>query len=176
MILFSASALQATDQDSTSLQKEPEVIIYVSPGVQVFGVSTIANAKVIEIAKADIPKKSIELQKKRDVIAEQVKEKKDKEERQLQKLQDIINRKNKETYYSSANYYDIVNFGRNNFCNAATVNHFNNFNFSKVLIFDKSQLTLFKSLRQKKNFYSSLSYLQFSKLRNSFLRGPTQLS
>ena len=163
--------LHAEEQDSVVIKKSQEAVIYVTPGTSIEGIY-ISNAKVIKIENTAAPKKKVKSQAKYNTLAEQVTEKKIVQQQSLKKLQEKIDKKVQDTLYSTSQNSESATLAQVRLSNVAVSSNLSSFDFSKAFFSNKYVLNTFRTQIAKQKFYTSLSNLQFSKLRNSFLRGP----
>ena len=162
----------AEGKDSVVAKKNQEAIIYVTSGVQIQGLSYITNTKVISIEKALTSKKKIQSKAKYITFKEQVTTIKNAKDQSLKKLQEKINEKVKKYNYTTSQDNVLIQWVKLRFGTSAASNNFTTFNFSNAFFSNEYHLNIFRSQVAKQKFYTSISYLQFGKYRNSSLRAP----
>lgn len=175
VLLFISQTFNAAALQEDNLGNDQEGIIHLSGGATIHGVSTISNVTIVNIPNP-VAEKMMKCKPKYKTIEQQVVAKKAKQNRNLKMLQDQINLKARAFFYSDSHDTELASLKKFNFCNTAITSNLSSFNFSNAFISEEYILNIFKAVTAKQKFYTSLSYLQFSKLRDSFLRGPPQIS
>ena len=153
--------------DSIKSEKVQNTVIYVSDGAVMHGINLISNAIVIQTSElnADANKK-LEDQKKNVIVSKQIVSKKTVQDQSLKILQDKID-KIIEIFYSSSPEEHLSKLQKSKMSVSAAVNYSPHLFASDIYLINFYQLQISK---QKIDF--SLSFLEYSKLLDSFLRGP----
>ena len=162
---FNASALE------NHIPAQDQAIIYVGENTVIYGSSQIFNAKIIPIEKEFVAKKKIKYSKKNVTIQNQISATKDKTDKKLKLLQQKINKQVKSNFFSSSLDSDLMKFAKVKFANVATTYH-TSIKYHKEVISVENILSNYKVKSTQQKFFTSLSYSEFCKLTNSFLRGP----
>ena len=164
--------LHAEGQDSVVAKKNQEAVIYVSSGAEIQGLSYITNARIIKIEKEVPSIKKIQSKAKYATLKVQVTANINAKDESLKKLQQKINDQVKNYYFSTSQDIALSQWVKLRLSTSAASTDFNSFNFSKAFLSNKYHLNIFRSQVAKQKFYTSISYLQFGKYRNSSLRAP----
>ena len=166
--VFCSLRVSAAVIDSANSQQDSQNIIYISAGTKVYGSANMTVVKVLSDAlpenKVDGKKKSLTPVKKAIVL-------KDSKSLKLKALQDSINKKVKRSFYASSHNSDLLRSSTLRLTIAATVSNFP-FKFNRTFVNTEFDFNIVQINSIKKKFFTSLSYSEFFKLRNSFLRGP----
>ncbi len=169
---FNAAALgkDFVDQDQTG-------VIYVSSGVEIYGTQNISNAKITTTKTTTLPKKICKKisPKKYVPVAEQIIAKKNEEDRKLKILQSRINEKVEKSFYTSSGDSSFFGIAKNKVGSFAVSCTSFSPDFSNAILEDFPRLKRFETQLKKQKFYTSIAFLQFSRLRTSSLRAPPQL-
>ena len=166
-----SSKLSAVVIDSVNSQKNSPNTIYVSSGAKVYISSNVSNIKIVKIKEGRAPEKIANIHKTSLSQVKQTICQKNSQNLELKILQEKIDKNVKNSFYSASHNNDLLKSSKLRFTSAATTPNLP-FKFSKAFFNTEYDLSLFKIQNGKQKFYSSLSYLEFGKLRNSFLRGP----
>lgn len=160
------------------VKQDQSGIVYISDGVEIHGVELMSNTKIETLPKASYPKKTAEKSSdsKYIPIAKQILKKKNEDHQKLKALQHKIDQKIAGNLYTSKKDNDlfILVGSTAGFC--AVSSNTNPFNFSNATLEDCFDLQNFKIQLGKQKFATSLSFLQFRKLRSSSLRAPPEIS
>lgn len=173
-----ASQKQTDDSEKKSQNEEKPATLFVGEGVGVVGFSNIHNAKIVKVSG----------EKKKE--AKKVKDSTLSEEMKLALSQKKLNAA-AEKKKAAAKYNEIVTRIDFNFNNSPVSNSdfkqkysfgfqgvIPPFGFSQNFVIANYfyQLDKINTQLKKQKFYTSISYLQFKKYRNSSLRAPPQFS
>lgn len=149
-----------------------QAILYVAPNTLIYGEVNFSNAKVIRSSTAIVEKNSaIDHQRilgtSKEFVITTPKDK------AVQNLQDRLNKEIKNTVYTSKSdqeYYkwaDII-------LSKQISSHTSSFKAVSTVYRDENE-NAFASQVTKHKFYTSLCFLEFTKLRNDVLRGPPSI-
>ena len=174
--LFSASKNIPSEEGaavSPNLQAEP-FVIYVTSGVNVINLESEDNIKVVAV-KAKVKLKKVE----NSALSEQLKlakaEKKSQGKLAQIKKAKELNIKAEVTFYADPSGNSDIKKQTKSFF-AAIISPFNLLQKSAIHASESKYATAITLEVRQQKFSTSLSYLQFSPLRNSFLRGPPSFS
>ena len=166
--VFCSLRVSAAVIDSANSQQDPQNIIYISAGAKVYG---IANMTVVKVQNYALPENKVEGKKKSVTPVKQAIVLKDSKSLELKALQEKINKKVKRSFYATSHNSDLLRSSTLSLTIAATVPNFP-FKFNKTFVNNEYDFNIVQIKNIKKKFFTSLSYSEFFKLRNSFLRGP----
>lgn len=158
--------------DSASIQKDPEAIIYVSAGAIVAGTSQFSNARIVEILGNSPSKKILKEKTTNTGLAKQIVAKKEANDQSLKLLQEKINKKVKNSFYSSSQESELVRFAKSKLDLSAVTSAASSFKFAHAFVSITFLLNVHRAQILKQKYCTSLSYLQFGKFRSSSLRAP----
>lgn len=152
-------------------QQNQQAIIYVGENTLVYGVPGVSNAIIVKVQNKTVPQKIEQLKKKFVPSEDQAITKNSKRNQELKVLQQKINKKIKHTFYSSSQDSDLLRFAKVKIASVANSTNFS-FKYQKAIVCIDEDLNIFRVQNTKQKFFTSLSYSEFQKPRNSFLRGP----
>lgn len=159
-------------QNEQGLSESQPGEIYISPGTVVYNISAVTNAKVTHIHQP--PKKTVTVKKKpvSRTVADQVIDNQVTKNKRAEKIQKRVDLYTQFINFSLPSDTDVKGMGREKIKAALTTAYTFSFKAigSSVLVSTPGIMLIAQLEKQK--FYTSFSFLQFSKLRNSFLRGP----
>ena len=158
--------------DTLISQKNSQAIIYISAGTQITGISQFSNARIIKVATKKASVKVATVKISAPTISEQIVAKKKSQNQALKSVQEKINKKVKNSYYSSSQDNESLKFAKFKFNFAAVTTTISSFKYSPAFVSSTLLLNSDQAQLLKQKFYTSLSFLQFRKLRSSSLRGP----
>lgn len=160
------------------VKQDQSGIVYISDGVEIHGVELMSNAKIETLQKPSSPKKTAGKSSvpKYVPIAKQILQKKNEDHQKLKALQHKIDQKIAENLYTSKKDNDLFILVGSRAGFLAVSSNTNPFNFSNALLEEGFDLQNFKIQLGKQKFATSLSFLQFRKLRSSSLRAPPEIS
>lgn len=157
----------------TNTQPEP-FVIFVTSGTTVIGLENEYNIKVVALKAKAKPRKV-----ENSALSEQIKlalaEKETKVKLAQTKKAKELNIKTEVTFYADPSGNSDIKKQSGSFF-AAVISPFNVLQKSVLASSNSKHTATIKLEEKKQKFATSLSYLQFGPLRNSFLRGPPQVS
>lgn len=161
------------NNDSIVAPQQEQAVIYLQDGAEVYGLSNNSNAIITKTKSPDfIVKQTKKKERRTTTVAMKIAEKENEEKRDLKELQDKINHKISHFYYTDSDSNTLLSAQMLNLNNEATNVLGSSQNLKGIVAARELIVISFKLQLAKQKFYTSLSYLQFGKLRNSFLRGP----
>lgn len=194
LIIFSPFVLNAATLVSDSIPQNGETFIYVSPDAVISGESNIyfakkeaniyvssnaviygeenfSNAKIFDASKVVVEKnKTIAYQKPLSLSKVFVVNAKQ-QDKSTQKLQDRLNKKVKNTIYTSTSNRKYYNWEE--IILSKQIFSTTSYSCNALAIADNGEIeNAFTPQLLKSNFYTSFCYLESSKFRNANLRGP----
>ncbi|WP_326986791.1 hypothetical protein [Chryseobacterium sp. MP_3.2] len=155
----------------TNTQTEP-VEIFITSGTTVIGLENIYNVKLVALKAKAKPKKV-----ENSALSEQVKlaEKNSQEKLAVTKKAKELNIKTEVIFYADPSGNSDIKKQSGSFF-AAVISPFNVLQKSVLASSNSKHTATIKLEEKKQKFATSLSYLQFGPLINSFLRGPPNFS
>ena len=167
--VFCSLRVSAVVIDSANSQQDsPQNIIYISGGTEVYGAE---NMTVVKVLNDPLPENRVDGKKKNLTPGKQAIVQKDSKSIELKALQEKINKKIKRIFYASSLNSDLLRSSTLRLTVAATVPNFP-FKFNRTFVNTEYDFNIVQIKNIKKKFFTSLSYSEFFKLRNSLLRGP----
>lgn len=169
IIILAHHSLFAASLDSLKISQKNKTIFFVSEGTIFHGTVYITNNAGKEKGKTTIHKTKWKGKSKSRGISEQVKLKKSRDAQLIQDIQNHINSRKAYHYHQSSDQQLTLS----NPCqyNVST----SSANANPVFLSHSYYLTVLKIQVQKQRFYSSVSFVLFCRLLDSFLRGPPLL-
>ena len=173
-IFLMASQKQKDNHQKNSVQKNTSAIIFVGEGADVVGFSNFHKAKIVKVSSAQIKKAKDSTFSDRTKTALSQKKAKEKASKNQQEKNTNIDKKIDFSFNNSPlSNSDIKQ--KSGFAFQAVISSFSfSKNFAIATYF--YQISKINTQLKKQKFYTSLSYLQFKKYRNSSLRAPPQFS
>lgn len=165
---FCSLRVSAAVIDSANSQQDSRNIIYISAGAKVYGSAKMTVVKVLNDA---LPENIVDGKKKSLSPPKQAIILKDSKSLELKALQDKINKKVKHSFYATSHNSDLLKFSTLRLTIASIVPNLP-FKFNRTFVNTEYDFNIVQRKNNKKKFFTSLSYSEFFKLRNSFLRGP----
>lgn len=126
---------------------------------------------VVKVQNDALPENKIEGKKKSLTPVKQAIVLKDSKSLELKALQENINKKVKRSFYATSHNSDLLRSSTLRLTIAATVPNFPS-KFNRTFVNTEYDFNIVQIKNIKKKFFTSLSYSEFFKPRNSFLRGP----
>lgn len=148
-----------------------EVIIYVSSSTIIYGAQDLSNAKMNRFSKSIVEKKdSIEHQKILGISREFVVIEKS-QDKSIQQQHDLINRKVSVTFYSSTTNQEYYRWAEIILSKQISSPSASSYKAVSAACRNNNE-NIFRPQVVKCNYYTSFSFLEFSKIRKYALRGP----
>ena len=166
-----SSQVSAAVIDSTNSQRVSPNTIYISSGTTVFGSINSVDVTVVKIQNKTVAEKITKGKNKVVNLEKNAIFQKNSQSLELKVLQENINKKVKHFYYSSSRENDLLRTSKLRFASSSTVPNLS-FKFNKAFNAKEYDFSIVRLQNTKQKFFTSLSYSEFFKLRNSFLRGP----
>ena len=163
-----ASSTNSTEANSTAT-------IFITPGTMMIGEANIYNAKIVEKKEQIIQVLKKEKKSSLALQIDVIKAKKKEEISVAKKAQEKAVQKNTDFSFTTFPTGDADFRNQSPHYYGAVVPPFQ-FSHFAIIIAPASEITKISKELKNQKFRTSLSYLQFGKLRNSFLRGPPSLS
>lgn len=170
LMVLSHNVLFAEERDSVEVQQRNKTIFFVSENTIVHGTVFFAEETSKTPVKVVVTKKKWKAKPKTRGIAEQLKLKKSRDAQLVQKIKDQI-KSRKGFNYTPSSDQQLTRLDQ--YQKGASANAGNS---NPVFLSSLYYLPILKMQIAKQQFYSSVSFLQFSRLLDSFLRGPPALS
>lgn len=166
-------SIHGMDNDSIIAADQEQAVIYVQNGAEVYGLPELTNALVSKTTSSDSTPKHAEKKERTDsTFAMKIEEKKQSQKKVLKKLQDQINNRISHFYYSDSESTALFSGKVLQLNNVATNVLVTSQDIKGIASSNDFIILTLRLHLAKQKFYTSLSYLEFGKLRNSFLRGP----
>lgn len=166
-------SLHGRDNDSIVASDQEQAIIYLTDNAEVYGLPNISNALVIKSNSSHSVLKEEKKKEHRDSnLVMKVAESEKLEKKVLKELQDKINTKISHFYYNDSDSKSLLNAKLLQLNNIATNVLVTSQILKGIAASNDFVIITIRQYLVKQQFYTSLCYLQFGKLLNSFLRGP----
>lgn len=155
--------------DSAQLKKRSDAVIYVSGNATIYGSEYISSSKLELSPKETVQKsKSPQIVKLKSVtIKEQVASNEKSKKDSFKNVQKEIDKRIKDYLNPISSDSQFINLDHYTVCGSLSFT-----TYSSAFITDAFDLNILKIHISKQKFDTSLSFLQFRKLLDSFLRGP----
>lgn len=168
-LLYFSNLLFAEEGDSATVYQNQNAIIFVSENSIVHGAIYITSYSQVLPPKTFLAKKKISIKSKRNFISAQHQIKKNKEALLYKNIQKQIDR-HIECQFDPSSQKEVREKDYQPIASS-----FNGGNSNPFFIFNLSLLQILIIPANIQRIYTSVSFLQFSRLLDSFLRGPPHL-
>lgn len=159
-------------QDSITVAEGSKTLLYITAGTSIKGSEFISNAQVVKSKpEPTVSKKKLLSKVKYASIAGRIKSSVTVRQKYFKKVQDLINKKVNDYFYPFSQDNQLSRLDQFSSSSSVTIVHYHD-----AVVSSDYYLTILKIRLSKEKFYSSVSFLQFSRLLDSFLRGPPILA